>query len=97
MTAFTINGGATTEWDSLTGGSVNATLDTYAISNGTTLRIATDSYWCAGHSAAFGSLDTVTYSGTGGKILVDPSAVRVVAYTGGSGTVPAIGTSIAMR
>lgn len=94
MTAFTINGGATTEWDSLTGGSVNATLDTYAISNGTTLRIATDSYWCANHSTAFGSLDTVTYSGTGGKILVDPSAVRVVAYTGGSGTVPAIGASI---
>lgn len=94
MTAFTINGGATTEWDSLSGGSVNATLDTYAISNGTTLRIATDSYWCTNHSTAFGSLDTVTYSGTGGRILADPSAVRVVAYTGGSGTVPAIGTSI---
>ena len=94
MTAFTLNGGATTDWDTLSGGSVNATLDTYAISNGTTLRINTDSYWCTNHSAAFGSLDTVTYSGTGGRILVDPSAIRVVAYTGGSGTVPAIGTSI---
>lgn len=94
MTAFTINGGATTEWDSLTGGSVNATLDTYALSNGTTLRIATDTHWCAGHSTAAGSLDTVTFTGTGGRVLVDPSAVRVVDYTGGSGTVPAIGTSI---
>jgi hypothetical protein len=94
MTAFTVNGGATTDWDSLSGGSVNATLDTYAISNGTTLRINTDSYWCAGHSTAFGSLDTVTYSGVGGRILVDPTAIRVLAYTGGGGTVPAIGASI---
>lgn len=94
MTAFVVNGGATTDWDTLTGGSVNATLDTYDISNGTTLRINTDSYHCANHSAAFGSLDTVTYTGKGGKILVDPSAIRVVPYTGGSGNVPAIGASI---
>lgn len=94
MTAFTINAGATTEWDSLTGGSVNATLDTYAISNGTTLRIACDSYACANHSAAFGSVDTVTFSGTGGKLLIDPTAVRVIPYNTGTGTVPAIGTSI---
>jgi hypothetical protein len=94
MTAFTVNGGATTDWDSLAGGSTNATLDSYAISNSTTLRINTDSYHCTNHSAAFGSLDTVTYTGTGGRLLVDPTAVRVVAYNTGSGNVPAIGTSI---
>jgi hypothetical protein len=94
MAAFVVNGGATTDWDSLSGGSVNATLDSYAISNGTTLRINTDSYWCANHSTAFGSLDTVTYSGVGGRVLADPTAIRVLAYTGGGGTVPAIGASI---
>ena len=94
MTAFTINGGATTNWDSLTGGSVNATLDSYAISNNTTLLIDTDSYQCAGHSAAFGSLDTVTYSGVGGTLRISGQNVRVIAFTGGSGTVPAIGTAI---
>ncbi len=94
MTAFTINGGATTNWDSLSGGSVNATLDSYAISNNTTLLIDTDGHVCANHSAAFGSLDTVTFSGVGGKLRIDGTNVRVIAYTGGSGNVPAIGTTI---
>lgn len=94
MTAFTVNGGAVTTWDSLTGGSVNATLDTYAISNNTVLRIDTDSYQCANHSTAFGSLDTVTFSGVGGKLQIDPTAVRVIPYNAGTGNVPAIGTTI---
>lgn len=94
MTAFTVNGGSTTKWDSLSGGSVNATLDSYAISNGTTLLIDTDSYQCANHSAAFGSLDTVTFSGIGGKLKIDGTAVRVIPYNTGTGNVPAIGTTI---
>lgn len=94
MSAFTINSGGTTDWDSLSGGSTNATLDTYTISNGSTLRINTDSYQCANHSAAFGSLDTVAYSGLGGTLLIDPTAVRVVPYNTGTGNVPAIGTSL---
>lgn len=94
MTAFVVNGGATTLWDSLAGGSVNATLDSYAISNNTTLKIDTDTYQCAGHSTAFGSVDTVTFSGTGGKLLVDPTGTKCFAYTGGSGNVPAIGATI---
>ena len=64
MTAFTCNSGGVQNWDSKTGGSVNATLDSYAISNGTTLLIDTDTYQCANHSTAFGSVDTVTFSGT---------------------------------
>lgn len=94
MTAFTVNGGAITNWDSLAGGSVNATLDSYAISNNTTLLIDTDSYQCAGHSTAFGSLDTVTFSGVGGTLRISGQNVRVIPFTGGSGTVPAIGTTI---
>jgi hypothetical protein len=94
MTAFTINGGATTLWDSLTGGSVNATLDTYTISNNTTLKIDTDSYQCANHSLAAGSLDTVSFSGIGGRVLIDGTQVRVIPFNTGSGTVPVIGTSI---
>lgn len=94
MTAFTVNGGGVTNWDSLSGGSVNATLDSYAISVGTTLRIDTDSYQCANHSTAFGSLDTVTFSGVGGKLQIDPTAVRVIPYNTGTGNVPAIGTTI---
>ncbi len=94
MAAFTVNAGGTVEWDSLSGGSVNATLDTYTISNATTLRVAVDSYQCAGHSAAFGSVDTVTFSGTGGNLLLDGRDVRVLPFDTGSGTVPAVGTSI---
>lgn len=94
MTAFTINGGATTNWDTLTGGSVNATLDTYTISNNTTLLIDTDGHVCANHSTAFGSLDTVAFSGIGGTLKIDGTNVRVIAYTGGTGNVPAIGTTI---
>lgn len=94
MTAFTVNAGGTVEWDSLSGGSVNATLDSYTISNRTTLRIAVDTYQCANHSVAFGSLDTTTFSGTGGKVRLDGTQVRVLPFNTGSGTVPAIGTTI---
>jgi hypothetical protein len=94
MTAFTLNSGLTVEWDSLAGGSVNATLDAYTISNNTTLRIAVDTYQCLNHSVAFGSLDTVASSGVGGILLFDATLVRCIPFTGGAGTVPAIGASI---
>ena len=94
MTAFACNSGGVENWDSKTGGSVNATLDSYTISNGTTLLIDTDTYQCANHSTAFGSVDTVTFSGTGGKLKVDGTNVRVIPYNTGTGNVPAIGTTI---
>ena len=94
MTAFVANTGGTVYFDSQTGGSVNATLDSTAISNGTTFVVRTDSYACANHSTAFGSLDTVTFSGTGGTLRFDPTYLREVSFTGGSGTVPAYGTAI---
>lgn len=52
MSAFSINSGAVVLWDSLSGGSTNATLDTYTVSALSTLKIDTDSYQCANHSAA---------------------------------------------
>ena len=94
MTAFTASNGAINYWDNYTGGSTGATLDTYTISNGSTLTIRTDSNACLNHSVAFGSLDTVTFTGTGGTLKFDPTYVRVVAYTAGSGNSPAFGATI---
>jgi hypothetical protein len=83
MTAFVASNGTNNYFDSYSGGSVNATLDTYAISNGSTLVVRTDSYSCANHGTTFGSLDTVTFSGIGGVLRFDPTYVRVVALCGG--------------
>jgi len=94
MTAFAINSGGIEYYDQKTGGSVNATLDAYTISNESTFVVRTDTYACANHSAAFGSLDNVAYSGIGGEVIIDPTYVRCVAYTGGSGNSPAFGAAI---
>jgi len=71
MTAFTAATGGDHFFDAYTGGSVNATLDTYAISAGSRLIVRTDSYSCANHTIAFGSLDTVTFTGQGGTLRFD--------------------------
>lgn len=94
MTAFAINSGGVEYYDQKTGGSVNATLDTYTISNESTLVIRTDTYACANHSSAFGSVDNIAYSGVGGEVIVDPTYVRYVSYTSGSGNSPAFGAAI---
>lgn len=94
MTAFVANNGAVNNFDAYTGGSIIAALDTYAISNNSTLVVRTDTYCCPNHSVAFGSLDTVSWSGTGGTLRFDPTYVRVIAYTGGSGNSPAYGATI---
>ena len=94
MTAFAINSGGLEYYDQKTGGSVNATLDTYTVSAGSTLVVRTDTYACLNHSAAFGSIDNVAYSGVGGEVIVDPTYVRYVSYTSGSGNSPAFGAAI---
>ena len=94
MTAFVASNGSDNFFDAYTGGSTNATLDSYAISAGSRLIVRTDTYACPNHSAAFGSLDTVTFTGQGGTLRFDPTYVREVSFTGGSGTVPAYGTPI---
>lgn len=94
MTAFACSSGGDEYWDAKTGGSVNATLDVYTISNQTRLTVRSDTNACANHSVAFGSIDTVAFSGTGGTLHFDPTNVRVIAYTGGSGNSPAFGATI---
>ena len=94
MTAFVANNGADNYFDAYAGGSANATLDSYAISAGLRLIVRTDTYCCPNHNTAFGSLDTVTFSGLGGTLRSDPTYVRVIAYTGGSGNSPAYGAAI---
>lgn len=94
MTAFTINSGGDEYFDAKTGGSVNATLDTYTISAGSRLIVRTDTYACPNHGTTFGSLDTVSYSGIGGTLHFDPTYVRIIPYDTGTGNVPATGTTI---
>ncbi|NJK44622.1 MAG: hypothetical protein HC933_10350 [Pleurocapsa sp. SU_196_0] len=93
MATFTVN--TNTNFETLTGASVNATLDIYNVSNGAVLTIRTDSYCCQNRSAANGSLDTVNFTGVGGTLRIDGTQVRVLAYNTGTGNVPAIGSSIA--
>jgi hypothetical protein len=94
MATFAVNSGAVVDWDSLSGGSTNATLDLYNISGGSTLFFDCDSYHCLNHSTAFGSLDNVAFQDIGGTVLADTTGVRVITYTVGAGLVPAIGDPI---
>jgi hypothetical protein len=54
MAAFVANNGALNYFDAYTGGSVNATLDTYTISAESTLVVRTDTNACLNHSVEFG-------------------------------------------
>ena len=94
MTAFVANNGLDNFFDQYSGGSTGTTLDTYAISALSRLVVRTDTYACPNHAVASGQLDTVTFSGVGGTLHFDPTYVRVIAYTGGSGNSPAYGTTI---
>lgn len=64
--------------------------------NGGVLTIRTDTRFHAGSPASMlGSLASITISSTlGGGLHFDGTKVRWLAYTGGSGNVPAIGTTI---
>jgi hypothetical protein len=94
VTAYTISNGGLNYFDAQTAPSLNATLDTYTISAGSTLVCRTDTYACANHSIAGGSLDTVTFTGQGGELRFDPTYVREIDYTGGSGNSPAYGAAV---
>lgn len=94
MTAYTINSGAVVNFDTLASPSTNATLDTFNIRDGSTLLIDTDTFQCANHSSAGGSLDTVSFSTTGGVLRIDGTNVWIVPFESGTGTVPAIGQTV---
>lgn len=81
----------------LDGGVARVAGDTYRINTGARFTIRTDSRIHANAPAASaGSLmpDATFFDGIGGEIYIDSSAVREIAYTGGSGNCPAIGTTI---
>ena len=79
----------------LDGGTARTAGEAWTI-NGGVLRIRTDTRVHANAPASYtGSLGSLTISGTlGGKIYIDGRNVRWLAYTGGSGNVPAIGTNV---
>jgi hypothetical protein len=64
--------------------------------DGGVLTIRTDTRWHANAPATMtGTLGNTTVSSTaGGGVLIDSSAVRWMPYNAGSGTVPAIGTTV---
>lgn len=79
----------------LDGGTARTAGEAWTI-NGATLTIRTDSRVHANAPASMtGALGTVTMSTTlGGKLKIDGTKVRWMAFDTGSGTVPAIGTTI---
>jgi hypothetical protein len=89
LATFTIT--ADQNWDTLAG---KAGGDTYNI-NGGTLRIDTDTRWCANSSTTTGTIGPMTISSTlGGTVLIDGTKVRYFSYNAGTGNVPAAGTTI---
>lgn len=79
----------------LDGGVARTAGEAFAIGSGARFTIRTDSRIHANAPASFtGSLGNPTFTDIGGEIYIDSSAVREIAYTGGSGNAPAIGTTI---
>ena len=79
----------------LDGGTARTVGEAMAIGSGATLTIRTDTRIHANAPASFtGSLGSPTFTGIGGELFVDATAVRWLAYTGGTGNAPAIGTNI---
>ena len=79
----------------LDGGTARTAGEAFAIGSGAKFTIRTDSRIHANAPASStGSLGNPTFTDIGGEIYIDSSAVREIAYTGGTGNAPAIGTSI---
>lgn len=79
----------------LDGGTARTAGETWEV-NGCTLTIRTDTRWHANAPASMtGSLGTLaTSTSLGGSVKIDATKVRWMPYNSGSGTVPAIGTTI---
>lgn len=79
----------------LDNGTARTAGEAMAIGNGAVFTIRTDTRIHANAPASFtGSLGNPTFTDIGGELSIDASAVRWLAYTGGSGVTPAIGTAI---
>lgn len=79
----------------LDSGTARTAGETMAIGSGAVFTIRTDTRIHVGAPASFtGSLGNPTFTDIGGEVFIDATAVRWIAYTGGSGNVPAVGASI---
>jgi hypothetical protein len=79
----------------LDGGVARSAGEAMAIGNGAKFTIRTDTRIHANAPASFtGSLSSPTFTDIGGELFIDSSAVREIAFTGGGGVTPAIGTAI---
>lgn len=87
---------ATISTDTYLDGGVARTAGEAWTINGATLTIRTDTRWHANAPASMtGSLGSITMSSAlGGAMTIDGTKVRWMAFDTGSGTVPAIGTTI---
>ena len=89
MASFTIT--TPTLFRALTGRAGN---DSYTV-NGGTLTIDCDTRYNENSSTTTGNIGSSTISSTlGGSLIIDATGVRGIPFTGGSGTVPAVGTTI---
>lgn len=87
----TINVTADINWEAITGKTAGGG-DTFAISNGATLTMDTDTRYCTNSASDCGTFSFD--ANTGGVLKVDGTGVRIIPYNTGSGNVPAIGTTI---
>jgi hypothetical protein len=79
----------------LDGGTARTAGEVWTIQSGATLTIRTDTRWHANAPASMtGSLGAVSMPTIAGGYKVDGTKVRWAAFTGGTGNVPAIGTTI---
>lgn len=95
MAQFTIPGNSNFDMIS---GSGHATIDRFNITNEAQFLIDTDTRYCtsrAGSAATSnGSLDIIT--SLTGTILIDGTAIKMIPYMSGSGTAPALTSSLAI-
>lgn len=77
----------------LDGGVARTAGEAWTVNSGAKFTIRTDTRWHLNAPASMtGSLGSISCNE--GEVFIDATQVRWLAYTGGSGTVPAIGTSI---
>lgn len=88
MTTFAVS--TNTNWHSLTGRTGS---DVYNLTN-CTLTIDGDSRYGPNTTPTTGPMGTITFNGVQNSLVIDGRNVRLIPYSGGSGTVPAADTVI---
>ena len=93
MVAFAVN--TSKNWDSVDFSLRTGPADVYTIAFRARLTIDTDTRYCANSDATKGSMGTLNLNTSqGGELYIDGSKVRLIPFSGGAGTAPAIGDTI---